>query len=128
MRSLVAGLLLGGMVLTQPAPASAVDAGSEAGWTLLAFASNLVYVPTKTIVASVGLVTGAIVGLVNGGDERSAYALWVPMASGTYILTPCHFTGCRPFEFWGRDYADTPSLRAHDTDASRIYDAKYKGS
>jgi hypothetical protein len=116
------------MVLAQAVPASAVNGGREVGWTLLALVSNIGYVPAKAIIATLGLGTGAIVGLLNGGDERSAYALWVPTASGTFVLTPGHFTGAKPFEFWGRDYDDTPSMRAHDTDASRIYDAKYKGN
>jgi hypothetical protein len=128
MRRLVAGLLLGGMLLARAVPAAAGDAASEVGWTLEAFFSNLWYVPTKAVVATVGLVTGGVVGLIDGGDERAAYAIWVPTASGTYILTPGHFAGSRPFAFWGRDYADTPSLRAHDTEATRIYDAKYRGN
>lgn len=128
MRKLVAGLLLGGMVLARAVPAAAVNGGSEVGWSLLAFVLNVGYTPSKAIFATLGLATGGLVALVDGGDERAAYAIWVPTTSGTYFLTPGHFTGSRQFAFWGRDYADTPSLYAHDTDASRIYDAKYRGN
>lgn len=128
MRKLIAAVLIAGSMLTHGVPALAANAGSEVGWTLLAFGSNLIYTPTKAIIATLGLVTGAFVGLINGGDQRSAYAIWVPTASGTYILTPGHFDGSTPFEMWGTDYADTASLHSHDTDATRIYDAKYAGN
>jgi len=128
MRKLIAAALIAGSVLAHGAPAMAVNAGREVGWTFLAFGSNLIYTPTKVVIATLGLVTGGLVGMVNGGDQRSAYAIWVPTASGTYILTPGHFDGSKPFEMWGTDYADTPSLYAHDIDATRIYDAKYAGN
>jgi hypothetical protein len=125
---LIAGLILGAMVLVQGTPAAASSAGAEVGWTLLAAGTNLLYVPLKVTIAAVGLFTGSFVGLMNGGDDQSAYAIWVPTASGTFVLTPGHFEGTKPFEFWGSDYTDTASLWAHDTDASRIYDAKYAGN
>ncbi len=128
MKKLIAAVLIAGSMSAHGTPALAVNAGREVGWTMLAFGSNLVYTPTKAIIATLGLVTGAIVGLVNGGDQESAYAIWVPTASGTYILTPGQFEGVKPFAMWGTDYADTPSLYAHDTDATRIYDAKYVGN
>jgi hypothetical protein len=128
MRKLIAGVLLAGAVLVQGVPAEARSAGSEVGWSMLSAAGNLIYTPTKVIIATLGLVAGAVVGLINGGDERSAYAIWVPTASGTYVLTPGHFDRTKPFEMWGTDYADTPSLNAHDTDATHIYDAKYAGN
>src|SRR5205823_14429438 len=89
----------------QPALATHSQAG-EAGLAVGAAAANLLYLPAKTLVAIGGLGVGALTGLLTGGDIRAAYAVWVPAAGGTFMLTPAHFEGTRPIEFFGSDYAD----------------------
>ncbi len=79
----------------QPALATHSQAG-EAGLAVGAAAANLLYLPAKTLVAIGGLGVGALTGLLTGGDIRAAYAVWVPAAGGTFMLTPAHFEGTRP--------------------------------
>jgi hypothetical protein len=87
----------------------------------------LLYTPAKVIVAVGGLTLGGLTGLLTGGDTRSAYAVWVPVATGTYFLTPSHLDGSEPIEFFGTsDYADTPSTSAAAAmEAGAIYEAEY---
>ena len=106
----------------QPALATHSQAG-EAGLAVGAAAANLLYLPAKTLVAIGGLGVGALTGLLTGGDIRAAYAVWVPAAGGTFMLTPAHFEGTRPIEFFGSDYADRPSTNARDT--SIVYRSLY---
>jgi len=35
------------------------------------------------------------------------YAVWVPTVTGPYFLTPAHFEGTRPIEFFGSLYPST---------------------
>ena len=85
---------------------------------------DLVYTPIKVLTAMVGLPIGAMTGVLTGGDVRSAYAVWVPTASGTYFITPAHLEGTEPVQFFGSDYADRPSASA-EADKGGIYDAMY---
>ena len=62
--------------------------------------------------------------LITGGNTRAAYALWVPAASGDYLLTPAHIDGSRPLQFFGSDYADRPTHNM-PTDRSLGYDSVY---
>jgi hypothetical protein len=116
------GLVLATILQARPAGAMHSQAG-EAGLALGAAAANLIYLPAKTLVAVGGLGLGAFTGLLTGGDVRAAYALWVPSAGGTFVLTPAHFDGTRPIEFFGSDYADRPSTSKRDT--SIAYRALY---
>src|SRR5438876_296179 len=102
------------------AEAAAIALGTVAA---VAAAANLLYLPAKTLVAIGGLGVGALTGLLTGGDIRAAYAVWVPAAGGTFLLTPAHFEGTRPIEFFGSDYADRPSTNARDT--SIVYRSLY---
>jgi hypothetical protein len=132
MRRLLAVTLLATLVLGHPVQGRAqteyvrartehTQAG-EAGLALEAAGLNLFYLPAKSIVAIGGLVLGGLAGLLTAGDMRSAYAVWVPAASGTYLLTIAHLEGSEPIEFFGSDYADEPStLEA----GGAIYDAQY---
>jgi hypothetical protein len=124
-RSLIVGMVAAALVLGRPVPGRAVSPGAELGMGLGAAAANLLYTPAKTVMAGAGLVLGAVTGVLTGGDTRAAYAVWVPAASGTYLLRPAHLDGSEPIEFFGRDYADTPSTTAAAAEAGGIYDAQY---
>ena len=116
------GLVLATILQARPAGATHSQVG-EAGLALGAAAANLIYLPVKTVVAVGGLGLGALTGLLTGGDVRAAYALWVPTTGGTFLLTPAHFDGTRPIEFFGSDYADRPSTNPRDS--SIAYRALY---
>jgi hypothetical protein len=107
--------------------ARAEGAGAEVGFSILAAMSNLVYTPAKVVVATVGLGVGALAGFLSGGDTRSAYAFWVPMAGGRYFLTADQMDGNVPVEFFGSDYADQPSSYGRTHHGCAAYDAMYSG-
>src|SRR5438093_13508788 len=124
MRSVLVSLVLLGVVLGRPAQLRAHCAAAEFGLAVGAAAGNLVYLPVKVIVAFGGLALGSMTGVLTGGDVRAAYAVWVPAASGTYLLTPANLEGTEPIEFFGSDYADRPSTAA-TVEGAGIYDIQY---
>ena len=110
MRKVIVAMVVAGLLGAVPVRADdKVDAGSEIGYALGAGALNIVYFPTKVVLAVSGLAVGALAGALTGGDARTAYAIWVPAASGTYIVRPEHLSGEQPLLFFGNDYADRPS-------------------
>jgi hypothetical protein len=122
MPKLVAMLALALLVVGRPAVGRAyLSPGEEFGLALASAASNLLYIPAKVVVAAVSLPVGALTGVLTGGDMRAAYAIWVPAASGTYLLRPANIDGTEPIDFFGRDYADRPS-HADTTMEGGIYD------
>lgn len=124
MRKTIAGFLVAASLVAAPA-ARAEDPGSEVGFSILAAASNLLYTPAKIVVATVGLVTGAVAGTLTGGDTRTAYAFWVPTAGGRYFLTADQMDGNVPVEFFGSDYSDRPSTYGRTHHGCAAYDAMY---
>ena len=123
-RILVAGLLAG-VVLARPAPVRAHGAATEVALAFGSAAANLIYLPAKGVIAVGGLVMGGLAGLMTGGDQRAAYAFWVPTASGTYLLTPAKLDGTEPIEFFGSDYADHPCDTATGFEGAGIYEIQY---
>jgi hypothetical protein len=126
MRKTIAALVVAAS-LAPAVPARAQDPGQEILFSSLALLANIGYTPAKVIVATGGLVVGALAGTFNGGDARAAYAFWVPAAGGRYFLTSDQMDGRVPVEFFGSDYADRPGTYGHDAYASGVYDSMYKG-
>jgi hypothetical protein len=124
-RMVIAGLLGAALTIGAATPARALTQGEEAGFSLLAAVANLFYTPAKTVVAVVGLPVGAFTGWVSGGEERSAYAIWVPTSGGDYFLTTDHMEGSKPIRFFGHDYADTPATMEYSADGT--YDDQQNG-
>ena len=125
MRKLIVTAVLFGLVATGR-PAAAMDTqADEAGRALTSAWMNIFWVPAKAVMAVVGLAAGSVVGLASGGNERAAYALWVPTASGTWFVTPDQVDGTRPLEFFGSDYADTPTSLYPAEPGRAAYDAGY---
>ena len=124
MRRTLALAVLAMLVFGRPGAARAHH-DREFGLAIGAAASDLVYTPAKVIVAIGGLALGGITGLLTGGNTRAAYAVWVPAASGTFVLTPAHLEGAEPIEFFGSDYADRPSTGSGVTEGRGIYEAQY---
>jgi hypothetical protein len=130
MRSLVAGLILLATVLGHATPGSAreTNQGEEVALALGALGLNLVYVPVKAVMAVGGVLVGSLVGIATGGDVRSAYAFWVPAASGTFVLRAGNMDGSAPIQFFGSDYADKPSPLAvtEGGEGGTIYQSLYR--
>jgi hypothetical protein len=101
------------------------DQALEAGTSLAATYLNLVYLPAKIVVAAVGGVAGGLAGVLTGGDQRAAYALWVPMIGGDWFVRPENLSGERPLAFFGSDYADQPSTWNAGQPSTYAYDALY---
>jgi hypothetical protein len=125
-RRLVAGMVLAGLVAVQPAVSRAAEQspGAEFGMAMGAAGIDLLWVPVKLVTAGLGLALGGVVGVLTGGDVRSAYAVWVPTATGTFLVTPAHLDGTKRLAFFGSDYPD----RASDVrpfGASSTYEATY---
>jgi hypothetical protein len=123
---MLAGVALVAVVLGGPAPSWAhrADAGREFGLAVGAASLNLVYVPAKLVTAGLGLAVGGLVGVLTGGSSRAAYAVWVPTATGTFLVTPAHMEGEEPIRFIGCDYADRASTMASG-EAGSVYEAAY---
>jgi hypothetical protein len=128
MRKLVVGLSLAAFVLGRAIPGQAqpTTPGEEVGLSIGATALNFLYLPAKVVVAIGGFIVGGIAGVATGGDTRAAYALWVPTLSGTWLLRPANMQGTEPIQFFGTDYADTPSSYPSKADGGVVYDALYK--
>ena len=124
-KSSIVAILAAALVIGRPVPGRAASPGEEVGMALTATLANLLYTPAKVAVAVVGLAVGGITGVLSGGDTRSAYAIWVPAASGTYMIRVAHLAGREPIEFFGTDYADTPSTGESASEAGGIYEAQY---
>lgn len=125
MRRILVGVVLSAMLAVPAVPARATEPSPEAGYALLTGVSNLGYFPLKVLMAGGGLLIGTVASVLAGGNERVAYAIWVPTASGSYFLTPENLSGQTPVDFIGKDYADTPTARGKVGDRTRIYDAMY---
>ena len=125
-RSLLVPVLALALLAGRPGAAQAGYGATEAGLALGAAALNVFYTPCKAAVAIGGLFAGGLVGVLTGGDTRAAYALWVPAASGTYLVKPSNLDGSEPLDFFGSDYNDEPSPIARTLESSSIYEATYK--
>jgi hypothetical protein len=124
MRTLIMTAVLVGLVATGR-PAAANTQAEEAGRALASIGMNIFWVPVKAVMAVVGLAAGSVAGIATGGDERAAYGLWVPTASGTWFVTPDQIDGSRPIDFFGSDYADTPSTLYPGEPGRASYEAGY---
>jgi hypothetical protein len=117
--------LLTALLLCRPSPSAAGSPAAEVGFGLGAAVLNLVYIPMKAVVAIGGGVVGAVTGLLTGGDVRAAYSVWVPTGGGSYFVRAAHLEGSEQLEFFGSDYADTPST-LREGEARVSYDAMYE--
>ncbi|HSV08286.1 MAG TPA: hypothetical protein VLI07_17365 [Candidatus Binatus sp.] len=128
MRKLVVGLTVAALVLGRGIPSQAQphSGGEEAGLAISATVLNVLYLPAKIVVAIPGFILGGLAGFTTGGDTRAAYALWVPTLSGTWLLRPANIEGSEPIQFFGTEYADTPSSQPSRSDGGVVYDGLYK--
>ena len=99
--------------------------GLEAGNAISVSYINILYTPAKIVVAALGAVGGGLAAVLTGGDQRAAYALWVPTMGGDFFVRPENLNGGRPLAFFGSDYQDRPSTANVTNDATYAYDANY---
>jgi len=111
--------------LAAPSVVRADSQGNEVAFALTSAMCNIFYTPAKVVVAALGLSAGGLVAFATGGDTRSAYAVWVPTAGGTYFLTADMMNGREPIQFFGSDYADRPGTYGQTHHGSGATDAKY---
>lgn len=125
MRSVMVGVLVGvlalGPVTTSVARADTTQ-GEEVKYSALSALASFFLFPFKMVFAGGGLFVGALAGTLNGGDERAAYAFWVPTAGGNFFVKADNLADRRPVHVIGRDYSDQPSL-INDSDSA--YDSYY---
>lgn len=129
MRSLMVGMLVGVLALGPMTP-SVVRAdttqGEEVEYSALSALASMFYTPFKLVFATGGLIVGALAGTLNGGDERAAYAFWVPAASGNYFVKSDNLANNVPVRVIGDDYSDEPTTLSRDHDVA--YDSYYATS
>jgi hypothetical protein len=95
--------------IAMPRQAVAEDPYPEsAGWGVLAVVVNVVYMPVKTVYATIGGVTGGFAYACTGGSYDTASNIWEASLGGTYVLTPSMIRGETPIAFAG-DSAESAS-------------------
>jgi len=85
--------------------------GSQAGYGLLAIASNAFYMPAKLLYATVGGLTGGLAYLCTVGDVDTARNIWSPSLGGTYVITPAMLRNEEPILFSGVSYSRDSGAR-----------------
>lgn len=98
MRHLLICVVLAGLLL--PALASAQEQkppNPEFATSFLSGVLSAIYFPAKLAVALAVAPIGGAVGLLTGGNERAAEAIWQPFIGGTYFITPEMIEGTEPF-------------------------------
>lgn len=102
-RTIVAALVLS-IALGMAGPAAAEEDNRFArdfGYGVGAFFTNLIYMPTKFVYATLGGVTGGFAYVLTGLNLDVAKRIWVPSTGGDYVVTPAMLKGEEPIYFSG---------------------------
>ena len=79
--------------------------GQEKHYAPLTYAgtilADLVYVPAKVAVATVGAATSGAAYLITLGDRNVSNNIWNSSVNGDYVLTPAMIEGDEPIHFTG---------------------------
>jgi hypothetical protein len=81
------------------------DYPSEAGYGVLAVATNLLYMPAKFVYAALGGLTGSLAYLLTVGDLDTAESIWSPSLGGTYVVSPKMLRSEEPILFSGASHS-----------------------
>ena len=95
-----------------PGRARAEEYPESAGWGVLAILGNVVYMPVKTVYASLGGLTGGLAYVCTGGNYDTASDIWQTSLGGNYVLTPGMMRGDEPIAFAGASSSATPESSA----------------
>lgn len=74
---------------------------TDFGFGVAAFFTNLVYMPTKFVYATLGGITGGFAYVLTGFNYELARGIWVPSTGGDYVVTPAMLKGEDPIYFSG---------------------------
>ena len=104
-RVVVAAAVLAAMMTVSVRPAAAQEDNNrfatDFGFGVAAFFTNLVYMPTKFVYATLGGITGGFAYVLTGFDYKLARGIWVPSTGGDYVVTPAMLKGECPIYFSG---------------------------
>ena len=102
-RTIVAAVVLS-VALGTAAPGAAEEENRFAkdfGYGVAAFFTNLIYMPTKFVYATLGGITGGFAYVLTGFNYNIAKGIWVPSTGGDYVVTPAKLRGDEPIYFSG---------------------------
>lgn len=104
-RMMVAAAVLAATLVATVRPAAADEErnrfATDFGFGVAAFFTNLVYMPTKFVYATLGGITGGFAYVLTGFNYELARGIWVPSTGGDYVVTPSMLTGECPIYFSG---------------------------
>lgn len=80
---------------------------ADAGWGTLATLTNIVYMPSKIVYATLGGFVGALALGVTAGDIDTAKGVWSPTMGGHYVVTAAMLRNEEPLLFVGPSYYKT---------------------
>jgi hypothetical protein len=100
LRGVVSALVIAAVVSIQPAAAFAADA-KHAGIGTVCALGNVLYGPTKLLLAMLGTLTAGLGYAVTAGDVDVARKILDSSVMGDYVLEPAHITGDESLEFIG---------------------------
>ena len=124
-RTMVAVAMLTALLVASTVGVGAAEAqaeedhrfASDFGVGVGAVFTNLFYMPTKFVYATLGGITGGFAYVLTGLRFDIAKSIWVPSMGGTYVITPSMLRGEDTIYFSGttqprgvtRDEEDLPS-------------------
>jgi hypothetical protein len=79
---------------------------SDAGYGTLAVLANVLYMPTKVVYSTLGVITGGLAYVLTVGDSDTAERVWSPSVGGSYVVTPAMLRGDEPMLFNGPSYTN----------------------
>lgn len=117
---MVVAMVLAAMLVTSARPVLAEEDenrfASDFGYGVAAFFTNLVYMPTKLVYATLGGVTGGLAYMLTGFNYRLARDIWVPSTGGDYVVTPAMLKGEDPIYFSGTTVPKGERSSRHEED------------
>lgn len=112
---MVAAVVLAAVLVATARPAVAEEDGNrfatDFGYGVAAFFTNLVYMPTKFVYATLGGITGGFAYVLTGLDYNLARGIWLPSTGGDYVVTPSMLKGECPVYFSGTTQPEKCSPR-----------------
>ena len=127
-RAIVAAVVLS-IALGMAGPAAAEEDdhrfATDFGLGVGAFFTNLIYMPTKFVYATLGGITGGFAYVLTGFNYGIAKGIWVPSTGGDYVITPAKLRGDEPIYFSGttQPHKDSRAREEEDLDTNRKRDA-----
>jgi hypothetical protein len=121
-RAVVAALLATLLVVAVVRPAAAQENSNhfakDFGVGVGALFTNVFYMPTKLVYATLGGITGSLAYVLTGFRLDLAKDIWVPSMGGTYVVTPAMLKGQEPIFFSGTTQSTATSRREEDLPTS----------